>query len=72
MSELSVSFAHWLPVFPRCRATLHLIKGQKKERELTDVTLADRCQEMSGRHFFFESSQTKAGRSQVVSGTVFS
>lgn len=33
--------SHTRPVFPPCWATPHLRKGQKKERELTDVALAD-------------------------------
>lgn len=45
--------SHTRPVFPPCWATPHLRKGQKKERELTDVALADQSHEMSGRRFFF-------------------
>lgn len=53
MPRLSVSFAHSLPVFPPCWTTLRLRKEQKKERELTDVALADQSHEVSGRQFFF-------------------
>lgn len=52
MSRLSVSLAHSLPVFPPCWATPPLRKEQKKERELTDVALADQSHEVSGRQFF--------------------